>query len=115
LLDCWHALHKEAARGVDQVTAETDAVTLHANLEDLAQRLKAQRSRATLVRRCDMPKANGQERPLGSPALEEQWVPRAGAQLLTAISAQDFLDGSYGYRPGRGALAAVRDRTCDLP
>ena len=37
----------------------------------------------------------------------------ACAKLLTAIDAQDFLDWSYGYRPGRGALDAVRDLTCD--
>ena len=31
-----------------------------------------------------------------------------------AIYEQDFLDCSYGYRPGRGALDAVRDLTFDL-
>ena len=38
----------------------------------------------------------------------------ACAKLLTAIYAQDVLDGSYGYRPGRGALDAVRALTFDL-
>ena len=38
----------------------------------------------------------------------------ACAKLLTAIYEQDFLDCSYGYRPGRGALDAVRDLTFDL-
>jgi retron-type reverse transcriptase len=38
----------------------------------------------------------------------------ACAKLLTAIYEQDFLECSYGYRPGRGALDAVRDLTCDL-
>ena len=37
----------------------------------------------------------------------------ACAQLLTAIYEQDFLECSYGYRPGRGALDAVRDLTFD--
>jgi retron-type reverse transcriptase len=39
----------------------------------------------------------------------------ACAKLLTALDAQDFLDGSYGYRPGRGAVDAGRDLTFDLP
>ncbi len=39
----------------------------------------------------------------------------AGAKLLTAIDAQDFLDGRDGDRPGRGALDAVRDLTFDRP
>jgi RNA-directed DNA polymerase len=114
LLDCWHDLNKEAASGVDQVTAEAYAANLQANLEALAQRLKAKRYRAKLVRRCYIPKANGKERPLGIPALEDNLVQLACAKLLTAIYEQEFLECSYGYRPGRGALEAVRDLTFDL-
>jgi RNA-directed DNA polymerase len=114
LMDCWHDRNKEAASGVDNVTAEAYAANLHANSEALVQRLKAQRYRATLVRRCYMPQENGQERPLGLPAREDKLVQLAGAQRLTALYAQDFLGCSYGSRPGRGALAAVRDRTFDL-
>ena len=114
LLDCWHDLNKDAASGVDHMTAEAYEVNLQANLAALAQRLKAQRYRAKLVRRCYIPKENGQERPLGIPALEDKLVQLACAKLLTAIYEQDFLDCSYGYRPGRGALDAVRDLTFDL-
>jgi len=111
---CWDDLNKAAASGVDHVTAEEYAANLQANIEALAQRLKAQRYRAQLVRRCYIPKANGQERPLGIPALEDKLVQLACAKLLTAIYAQDFLEGSDGYRPGRGALDAVRDLTFAL-
>ena len=114
LRTCWDDLNKAAASGVDHVTAEDYAANLQANIEALAQRLKAQRYRAKLVRRCYMPKANGKERPLGIPALEDKLVQLACAKLLTAIYEQDFLDCSYGDRPGRGALDAVRDLTFDL-
>ena len=114
LRTCWDDLNKAAASGVDHVTAEDYAANLQANIEALAQRLKAQRYRAKLVRRCYMPKANGKERPLGIPALEDKLVQLACAKLLTAIYEQDFLDCSYGYRPERGALEAVRDLTFDL-
>ena len=114
LLDCWGDLHKEAASGVDAMTAKAYAADLHANIEALAQRLKVKRSRATLVRRCSIPKGNGKERPLGMPAREDKLVQLACAKLLMAIYAQDFLDCSYGYRPKRGALDAVRDLTFDL-
>ncbi len=85
LLDCWQDLNTQAASGVDNVTAEVYAVNLHANIEALVQRLKAKRSRANLVRRCDIPKENGKERPLGIPPLEDKLVQLACAKLLTAI------------------------------
>ena len=78
---CWDDLNKAAASGVDHVTAEEYAENLQANMAALAQRLKAQRYRATLVRRCDIPKANGTERPLGMPALEDTLVQLACAKL----------------------------------
>ena len=112
---CWHDLNKDAASGVDHVTAEAYAENLHATIEALAQQRKTQRYRAKLVRRGDLPKENGTERPLGIPALEDKLVPLACAKLFTTIYEQDFLDGSYGYRPGRGALDAVRDLPFALP
>ena len=81
---------------------------LQATMEAWAQRLHTQCSRATLVRRGAIPKANGPERPRGRPAREDTLGHRACAQLVTAIYAQDFLAWSDGYRPGRGALEAVR-------
>src|SRR5919204_2626839 len=114
LLDCWGDLNQDAASGIDGVTAEAYAADLHGNIETLVQRLKTKRYRAKLVRRCYIPKANGTERPLGIPALEDKLVQLACAKLLTAIYEQDFLDCSDGYRSGRGALDAVRDLTFDL-
>ena len=114
LLSCWRDLNKDAASGVDNITAKAYAENLHANIEALAQRLKAKRYRAKLVRRCYIPKENGKERPLGIPVLEDKLVQLACAKLLSAIYEQDFLDCSYGYRPGRGAKDAVRDLTFDL-
>ena len=85
LLDCWGDLNKDAASGVDGVTAKVYAANLHANIEALVQRLKSKRYQAKLVRRCYIPKENGKERPLGIPALEDKLVQMACAKLLTAI------------------------------
>jgi group II intron reverse transcriptase/maturase len=114
LLDCWRDLNKQAASGVDGLTAAAYQANLQANITALVHRLKTQRYRAKLVRRCYIPKENGSERPLGIPALEDKLVQLACAKLLMAIYEQDFLDCSYGYRPRRGALDAVRDLTFDL-
>lgn len=114
LLHCRGDLNQDAASGVDGVTAAEYAADLHANLQRLAERLKAKRYRAQRVRRVYIPKENGKERPLGIPALEDKLVQLACAKLLGAIYESDFLTCSYGYRPGRGALDAVRDLTFDL-
>jgi RNA-directed DNA polymerase len=72
LHDCWHDLNKEAASGVDQVTADAYAANLQGNIEVLVQRLKTKRYRTKLVRRCYIPKANGTERPLARIIHENQ-------------------------------------------
>jgi RNA-directed DNA polymerase len=114
LLDCWGDLHQDAASGVDGVTGQAYAANLQANVEALVERLKQQRYRARLIRRRYMPKGNGPERPLGLPVREDKRLQAAWARILNAISEQDFLGCSYGYRPGRGAGEAVRDLTFDL-
>jgi group II intron reverse transcriptase/maturase len=87
---------------------------LEGNIADLAERVKAGRYRAKHVRRVYIPKENGKERPLGIPALEDKLVQLAVAKLLGAIYEGDFLDCSYGYRPGRSARDAVRDLSLEL-
>ncbi len=114
LLHCWWDLNKDAASGVDGVTAAEYEQDLHANLQALEERLRTKRYRAQQVRRVYIPKDKGKERPLGIPALEDKLVQQACAKVLTAIYEQDFLDCSYGYRPKRGALDAVKDMTFDL-
>ena len=114
LMDSWHDLNKNAASGVDKVTAQAYQENLEGNLQDLADRLKTKRYRAKLIRRCYIPKENGKQRPLGIPALEDKLVQLACAKVLTAIYEQDFLDNSYAYRPNRSARDAVADLTFNL-
>lgn len=114
LRHCWRDLNKRAASGVDRVTASEYAEDLDTRIEALAERLRLRKYRAKLVRRVYIPKENGKERPLGIPALEDKLVQLACAKLLSAIYEPEFRDCSYGYRPGRGALGAVRDLTFDL-
>ncbi len=114
LTHCWHGLNNDAASGVDGLTAETYATNLEGNIADLAERVKAGRYRAKLVRRVYIPKENGTERPLGIPALEDKLVQLACAKLLGAIYEEDFLDCSHGYRPGRNAKDTVSDLSLTL-
>ena len=111
---CWKDLNKDAASGVDEITAQAYEENLEANILALAQRLKAKRYRAKLVRRSYIPKENGKQRPLGIPALEDRLVQLACAKLLTAIFEADFMEGSYGYRKNRSAKDAIDDLRFNL-
>lgn len=48
------------------------------------------------------------------PIVEDKLVQAACAKLLSAVYEPDFVEGSYGYRCGRGARDAVKDLTFDL-
>ena len=107
LVDSWRLLRKDAALGVDQVSAAEYEANLEENIKQLVERLKRKSYRAKLVRRQYIPKGDGGKRPLGIPATEDKLLQLAVKRLLEAIYEQDFLSCSYGYRPGVGARAAV--------
>jgi RNA-directed DNA polymerase len=111
LLDSWRLLRKDAALGVDRVSAAEYEANLEENIHQLVERLKRKRYRAKLVRRHYIPKGDGGKRPLGIPATEDKLLQLAVKRLLEAIYEQDFLSCSYGYRPQRGALDAVDQLT----
>ena len=101
------ALKKDAAPGVDDETWRHDEVELERNLQTLSRRLKQEAYRAKPVRRAYIPKADGRQRPLGVPVLEDKMVQRATVEVLNAISETDFLGFSYGFRPGRSQHHAL--------
>src|SRR6267142_6462376 len=65
-------LKKEAAPGVDGETWQHYGEQLEVNLQDLSAKLKRGAYRAKPVRRVYIPKADGRQRPLGVPALEDK-------------------------------------------
>ena len=85
----------------------TTARRWRANLQDLSDRLKRGAYRAKPVRRAYIPKADGRQRPLGVPTLEDKIVQRAVVEVLNAIYEQDFLGFSYGFRPERSPHQAL--------
>ncbi len=104
----FHRLRKDAAVGVDGVTKEAYGKELDSNLADLHERLRSKRYRHQPLRRVHIPKGKGQRRPIGISALEDKIVQGAVRDVLEAVYEQDFLDCSYGFRPGRSAHDAVR-------
>ena len=113
LTQCYYGLGKDRASGVDNVTWEDYGEKLAENVTDLVTRLKAKRYKPLPARRVYIPKGDHSKRPLGLPALEDKIVQKGIARILEAIYEQDFLNCSYGFRPGRNchdALNAV-DKT----
>jgi group II intron reverse transcriptase/maturase len=107
LLAAYLALKRDAAAGVDGETWGHYGEGLEENLQDLAGRLKRAAYRAKPVRRAYIPKADGRQRPLGVPTLEDKIVQRAVVEVLNAIYESDFLGFSYGFRPKRSPHQAL--------
>jgi group II intron reverse transcriptase/maturase len=114
LLWCWRFVNKRAASGVDREDANSYGENLQENIEALVAALKGGRYRAKLVLRRYIPKLNGKLRPLGIPAIADKLLQIGVSKILEAIYEQDFMGCSYGYRPGVGALDAVRDLSAAL-
>jgi RNA-directed DNA polymerase len=104
----YYRQREDAAVGVDGVTKEQYGQNLGPNLQDLHQRLRSQRYRHQPIRRVHIPKDNGKTRPLGISAFEDKIVQDAVREVLQAVYEQDFLDCSFGFRPGRSAHDAIR-------
>ena len=98
---------KDGAVGVDEQTAADYAANLEGNLRSLLDRFKSGAYYAPPVRRVEIPKGDGTTRPLGIPTFEDKVLQRAVAMVLNAVYEQDFLNCSYGFRPGRSAHQAL--------
>lgn len=107
LREAFFALKRDAAPGVDGETWRHYELDLESNLQALGARLKQGAYRAKPVRRVYIPKADGKQRPLGVTTLEDKLVQRAAVAVLNAIYEKDFLDFSYGFRPGRSQHQAL--------
>ena len=107
LADCYYRLGRDRAIGVDGVTWKEYGEHLEENLRDLVARMKAKRYKPLPAKRVYIPKDEHSKRPLGLPALEDKIVQVGIAKILEAIYEADFLDCSYGFRPGRGCHQAL--------
>ena len=109
LREAYRRTRKDGAPGVDGQTGTAYEENLEENLRSLLDRFKSGSYKAPPVRRVYIPKGSnpGAKRPIGMPTFEDKVLQRAVAMELEAVYEQDFLDCSYGFRPGRSAHQAI--------
>jgi RNA-directed DNA polymerase len=97
------------AAGVDGVSVERFAARSEEYLAELSLALREGSYRPQAVRRVEIPKDDGRTRPLGIPAVKDRIVQTAVKFVIEPIFEHRFVEGSYGFRPGRGCRDALRE------
>jgi group II intron reverse transcriptase/maturase len=110
--EVWEAFKKvkanQGAAGVDGQTIADFEAELSNNLYELWNRLSSGSYFPPPVRRVDIPKVDGGTRPLGIPTVADRVAQEVVRRYLEPRLDPVFHADSYGYRPGKSAIDAVR-------
>ena len=110
LQDSWRLLRKNAALGVDRVSAAEYEANLKENIKQLVERLKRKRYRAKLVRRHYIPKGNGASHRRQAAAIGSE--ASAGSNLRAGLSVMQLwlstIGGSAHGSGGTKRQTAIR-------
>ncbi len=98
----------KGAGGIDGMTVDELLQYLKENGEELRQAVLEGKYQPAPVRRVEIPKEPGKKRKLGIPTAVDRVIQQAIAQVLTPVFEPQFVETSYGFRPGRSAHDAIR-------
>lgn len=109
LIECYQELKKNKAPGVDGKKAENyTKEEIEQEIIDTVAKMKAKKYKPKPARRVWIEKLNGKLRPLGIPTIIDKVVQQGIKKILEAIYEPNFLDFSYGFRPGRSCHQALK-------
>ncbi|MFM8442664.1 MAG: reverse transcriptase domain-containing protein [Methylococcus sp.] len=99
----------QGAAGVDGQSVGRFEAQAGAYLAELAEALREGAYRPQAVKRVEIPKGDGQTRPLGIPTVKDRIAQAAVKRVIEPIFEFQFLETSHGFRPGRGCKDALRE------
>ena len=100
-------MRNKGAAGIDRMDCDRLLGYLLEHKDALTESIRQRTYRPNPVRRVEIPKDNGKKRLLGIPTVVDRMIQQATAQVLTPIYERQFSQGSYGFRPNRGAKQAL--------
>ena len=93
---------------VDGITTENIKDFLNKHYPSIKEKLRKGTYNPSPVRRVNIPKPNGGQRPLWIPTVLDRMIQQAILQVLTPIFEKEFSNNSYWFRPGRKAHDAIQ-------
>lgn len=99
----------KGAAGVDGQSVEMFGHKAEVYLRELSEALFRGRYVPAAIRRVEIPKGGGKMRPLGIPTVKDRIVQTAVRLVIEPIFEAQFVEHSYGFRPGRSAKDALRE------
>jgi len=107
--------HDYVAQNAGSVTAGCDGINmktfdehLEDNLQTLAKAIKSGSFEPQPVRRVYIPRPDGRKRPLGIHSIRDRIVQEALRMILEPIYEADFSQYSFGFRPNRCTMDAIK-------
>jgi RNA-directed DNA polymerase len=108
LREAYQAIDGSKATGMDRVTKREYGNNLDINLESLVSCLHKGTYRPQERRGVSIPKADGKTRLIAVASFEDKLVEWVVSQILTQLYEPMFIETSYGFRPKRNTLQAVK-------